>query len=150
MLYQREILETPVLYISHYFKKRSQEYYQQLQLVSENGSWEAWLKFFLQGIYEVSQKVTKTSRKIVDLREAHRKLIAEHFGRVAGNVMLVLEKLYERPFIKMQDIKELTSVSYPTANQLMNKFIDHGLLSEVTGQARNRQFRCGSHIELFN
>jgi len=150
MLYQREILETPVLYISHYFKKRRQEYYEQLQSVRENGSWETWLKFFLQGIYEVSQEATETSRKIVDLREAHRKLIAEHFGRVAGNAMLVLEKLYQRPIIKVQDIKELTKVSYPAANQLMNKFIDHGLLSEVTGQARNRQFRYGSYIDLFN
>jgi len=150
MLYQREILETPVLYISHYFKKYRQQYYEQLQSVRENGSWEVWLKFFLQGIYEVSQEATETSRKIVDLREAHRKLIAEHFGRVAGNAMQVLETLYQRPFIKVQDIIDLTHVSYPAANQLMNKFVDHGLLTEVTGQARNRQFRYGSYIDLFN
>ncbi len=150
MLYQREILEIPVLYISYYFKKYRQQYYEQLQSVRENGSWEAWLKFFLQGIYEVSQEATETSRKIVDLREAHRQRIAENFGRVAGNAMQVLETLYQRPFIKVQDIIELSKVSYPAANQLMNKFVDHGLLTEVTGQARNRQFRYGSYIELFN
>jgi len=150
MLYQKEILETPVLYISHYFKKYRQQYYEQLQAVRENGCWEAWLKFFLQGIYEVSQEATQTSRKIVDLREAHRKLIAQHFGRVAGNAMQVLETLYQKPFIKVQDIKDLTQVSYPAANQLMNKFVDHGLLAEVTGQARNRQFRYGPYIDLFN
>ena len=150
MLYQREILETPVLYISHYFKKYRQQYYEQLQSVRENGSWEAWLKFFLQGIYEVSQEATETSRKIVDLRETHRKLIAENFGRVAGNAMQVLETLYQRPFIKVQDIKELINVTFPAANQLMNKFVDHGLLTEVTGQARNRQFRYGPYIDLFN
>ena len=149
MLYQHEILETPVLYISHYFKKYRQQYYEQLQSVRENGSWEVWLKFFLQGIYEVSQEATETSRKIVDLREAHRKLIAQHFGRVAGNAMQVLETLYQRPFIKVQDIIDLTHVSYPAANQLMNKFVDHGLLTEVTGQARNRQFRYGPYIDLF-
>lgn len=150
MLYQREILETPVLYISHYFKKYRQQYYEQLQSVRETGSWEAWLKFFLQGIYEVSQEATETSRKIVDLREAHRTLMAEKFGRVAGNAMQVLETLYQRPFIKVQDIKALLNVTFPAANQLMNKFVDHGLLTEVTGQARNRQFRYGSYIELFN
>ncbi len=150
ILYQREILETPVLYISHYFKKYRQQYYEQLQSVRENGNWETWLKFFLQGIYEVSQEATETSRKIVDLREAHRKLIAEHFGRVAGNGMQVLETLYQRPFIKVQDIKEQINVTFPAANQLMNKFVDHGLLTEVTGQARNRQFRYGAYIDLFN
>jgi len=150
MLYQREILETPVLYISHYFKKYRQQYYEHQQSVRENGSWEVWLKFFLQGIYEVSQEATETSRKIVDLREAHRQLIAQHFGRVAGNAMQVLETLYQRPFIKVRDIIALTNVSYPAANQLMNKFVDHGLLTEVTGQTRNRQFRYGPYIDLFN
>jgi len=150
LLYQKEILETPVLYISHYFKKHRQNYYEQLQSVRENGSLEAWLKFFLQGIFEVSQEATETARKIVDLREAHRQLIAEYFGRVAGNAMQVLETLYQKPFIKVQDIKDLTHVTYPAANQLMNKFVAHGLLTEVTGQARNRQFRYGPYIDLFN
>jgi len=150
MLYQKGILETPVLYISHYFKKYRQQYYEQLQSVRENGSWESWLKFFLQGIYEVSQEATETSRKIVDLREEHRMLIAEHFGRVAGNATQVLETLYQRPYIKVQDIQKLTKVSYPAANQLMNKFVEHGLLTEVTGQARNRQFRYGPYIDLFS
>jgi len=150
LLYQKEILETPVLYISHFFKKHRQDYYGHLQAVRETGNWEAWLKFFLQGIYEVSQEATETARKIVDLREAHRQLIAEHFGRVAGNAMQVLETLYQKPFIKVQDIKDLTKVTYPAANQLMNKFVDHGLLQEVTGQARNRQFRYGPYIDLFS
>lgn len=150
LLYQKEILETPVLYISHYFKKHRQDYYDHLQAVRETGSWEAWLKFFLHGVYEVSQEATETSRKIVDLREAHHQLIAEHFGRVAGNAMQVLEALYQKPFIKVQDIKDLIHVTYPAANQLMNKFVDHGLLVEVTGQARNRQFRYGPYIDLFS
>ncbi len=150
MLYQKEILDTPVLYISHHFKKHRQEYYDHLQLIRENGNWEAWLKFFLQGIYEVSQEATDTARKIVDLREAHRQLIAEHFGRVAGNAMQVLETLYQKPFIKVADIKALIQVTYPAANQLMNKFVEHGLLEEVTGQARNRQFRYSPYIGLFN
>lgn len=150
MLYQKGILETPVLYISHYFKKYRQQYYEHLQSVRENCSWDTWLKFFLQGIYEVSQEATETSRKIVDLREEHRMLIAEHFGRVAGNAMQVLETLYQRPYIKVQDIQELTNVSYPAANQLMSKFVEHGLLTEVTGQARNRQFRYGAYIDLFS
>jgi len=53
--------------------------------VRENGSREAWFKFFLQGIYEVSWEATETSRKIVDLHETHRKLIVENFGRVASS-----------------------------------------------------------------
>lgn len=150
LLYEREILQTPVLYISHYFKRHRQEYYDRLQATRERGDWESWLKFFLEGITEVAKEATDTARGIVDLRETHRQLIVEKFGRVAGNGLMVLERLYQKPIIRVQDIAELTGVTFQAANNLMNKFVDQKLLTEITGQARNRQFRYGTYIDLFN
>ncbi len=150
MLYQREILQTPVLYLSYYFKRYRSDYYDHLQKIREDGDWEGWLKFFLKGVGEVAKEATETSRKIVDLRERHRQLIVDEFGRVAQNGMRVLEHLYQRPYIRVQDIEKLTQVSFPAANNLMNKFVEHDLLTEVTGQSRNRQFRYGSYIDLFS
>lgn len=149
LLYQREILETPVLYISHYFKRHRAEYYDRLQAVRDEGDWEGWLRFFLTGVQETAREATDTARHIVELREAHRGLITERFGRVAGNAHKVLEQLYEKPIITVQDIVQLTGVSYPAANNLMRKFVDHGLLYEITGNARNRQFRYAPYIDLF-
>ena len=150
LLAQRDIIDTPVLYISHYFKQRRAEYYERLQAVRDEGDWEGWLRFFLVGVWEVAQEATATARKIVDLRESHRRLIAEYFGRVAGNGLKVLEHLYDRPIINVQDIIRITGVSFPAANNLMTKFVEHTLLSEITGNARNRQFRYGPYIELFS
>ncbi|MDH5361626.1 MAG: Fic family protein [Gammaproteobacteria bacterium] len=149
LLYQREILQTPVLYISHYFKKYRTEYYEKLQAVRDHGDWEGWLKFFLTGVQETAKEASDTAKHIVELREAHRALITEQFGRVAGNALKVLEYLYERPIINVQDIIRLTEVTYPAANNLMNKFVEHGLLAEITGHSRNRQFRYGPYIDLF-
>lgn len=149
LLYQRDILQTPVLYISHYFKKHRPEYYERLQAVRDSGDWEGWLKFFLTGVYETAKEAAETARRIVELREAHRSHITEHFGRVAGNGLKVLEHLYERPIINVQDIQRLTGVSFPAANNLMNKFVEHHLLAEITGNARNRRFRYGPYIDLF-
>lgn len=150
LLYEKEILQTPVLYISHYFRRHRQEYYDRLQAIRDHGHWEEWLKFFLRGINEVSAEATKTARSIVDLRESHRALITKEFGRVAGNGLRVLEHLYEKPIIRVQDIADLTKVTYPAANNLMGKFVEHALLVEITGHARNRQFRYGKYIDLFN
>lgn len=150
LLYEREILQTPVLYISHFFRRHRQEYYDRLQEIRDHGQWEEWLKFFLRGINEVAAEATKTARSIVDLRESHRALITKEFGRVAGNGLRVLEHLYEKPIIRVQDIADLTNVTYPAANNLMNKFVGQGLLVEITGHARNRQFRYGKFINLFS
>ena len=150
LLYQREVLQKPVLYISHYFKENRQEYYDRLQAVRDKGHWEQWIKFFLRGVWSASQEATDTARKIVDLREKHRKLITDEFGRVAGNGIKVLEHLYQRPIINAKTIKAITGVSYPAANSLLVKFTEHGILIESTGRNRNRLFRYEEYIGLFN
>lgn len=150
LLYQREILQKPVLYISHYFKENRQEYYDRLQAVRDKGHWEPWIKFFLRGVWSASQEATETARQIVDLRETHRKLITDEFGRVAGNGIKVLEHLYQRPIINAKTIKAITGVSYPAANALLVKFTEHGILRESTGRNRNRLFRYEEYIGLFN
>ena len=150
LLYQREILQKPVLYISHFFKRNRQEYYDRLQAVRDHGHWEQWIKFFLRGVWSSSQEATETARKIVALREAHRKLITDEFGRVAANGTKILEYLYEHPIINANTIKELTGVSYTAANGLLAKFSEHGILVESTGQSRNRLFRYNDYISLFN
>tara|TARA_R110002072_G_scaffold77125_1_gene180216 strand:- start:13963 stop:15108 length:1146 start_codon:yes stop_codon:yes gene_type:complete len=150
LLCQQEILQKPVLYISHYFKKNREHYYELLQSIRDTGDWETWLKFFLNGISDVAKEATETARKIVDLREKHRLLITHNFGRVAGNGLTILEQLYQTPIITVSDIGRICGVSYQAANNLMNKFIEDELLVEVTGNIRNRRFRYGSYINLFS
>jgi Fic family protein len=150
LLCEREILQKPVLYISHYFKRHRERYYELLQNIRDHGDWESWTKFFLTGITEVSQEATETARRIVELRERHRTLITTEFGRVAANGLTVLESLYTSPIISINDIVGLTDVSFTAASQLMRKFESHGLLSETTGQTRNRRFRYGAYIDLFS
>ena len=68
LLCQQEILLKPVLYLSYFFKKFRQEYYERLQMVRDAGDWEGWLAFFLQGVIEVSTEATQTARRIVEQR----------------------------------------------------------------------------------
>ena len=149
LLCERGILQKPVLYLSYYFRRHRQQYYDLLQAVRDTGDWESWLKFFFQGIAEVSQEATTTARRIVELREKHWALIIERFGRVAANGLKVLESLYCRPIITVNDIVKMTGTSFTAANQLMTKFVTYRMLSEITGQARNRRFRYDAYIDLF-
>lgn len=149
LLCEKEVLTRPVLYISHYFKRHRQTYYDLLQGVRDSGDWEAWLKFFLRGVAEVSSEATDTARKIVNLREQHRTSIVGDFGRAAGNGLRVLEYLYEKPIVKVSDVGNLLQVTWAAANGLVDRFVRAGMLAEFTGQARNRRFRYGPYIDLF-
>lgn len=150
LLCEREVLHKPVLYLSHYFKRHRSEYYERLQAVRDRGEWEAWLGFFLRGVAEVSVQATETARRILALREEHRNVITAHLGRAAGNGYRVLERLYERPIVSVEDVRQLTGTTFPAANQLVQKLVEQRLLVEVTGQRRHRRFRYDAYVRLFD
>lgn len=150
LLCQNGVLQKPVLYLSHYFKKHRQQYYDLLQATRDHGDWEAWFTFFLRGVAEVSVQASETARRILALREDHRTKITESLGRAAGNGHRVLEHLYQRPIVSVNEVRELTATTYPAANALVGRMAALGILEEMTGQARNRRFRYGPYIRLFN
>lgn len=148
LLTERRILHKPVLYLSHYFKKHRQEYYERLQAVRDNGDWEEWLSFFLRGVAEVSRQATETARRILILREEHRGLITSNLGRGAGNGHKVLESLFDRPIVSVTQVREVTGTTYPAANNLVSRLVELDILREITGNARNRRYRYEPYIQL--
>ena len=150
LLCEQKMLLKPVLYLSHFFKRHRQAYYEHLQSVRDKGTWEEWLGFFLRGIVEVSNGATNTARKILALREEHRHLITENFGRAAGNGHRLLEYVYEHPIVAVSDVQRLTGTTYPAANNLVARMVNNRILSEFTGQTRNRMFQYQSYIDLFH
>ena len=149
LLYDWKILQKPVLYISYYFKKHREQYYNLLQGIRDKGEWEEWLKFFLTAVNEVAASATETARRIVALREKDRSGIVKHFGRATANGLTVLETLYSQPIISINDIRKLTGLSFTAASQLMNRFLEQDILQEYTGQKRNRLFRYQDYIAIF-
>lgn len=150
LLTERQVLHKPVLYLSHYFKRHRQDYYEHLQAVRDRGEWESWLAFFLRGVVEVADEATETARRILQLREQHRAAITEHLGRAAGSGHRVLETLFDRPIVTVADVQGITGTTYAAANQLVGRVVQIGILQEMTGYARNRRFRYAPYIALFN
>jgi Fic family protein len=150
LLRESGVLHKPVLYLSHYFKRHRPRYYELLQATRDKGAWEDWLAFFLRGIAEVSVQATDTARRILTLREQHRNLIAGRLGYAAGNGHRVLERLYEHPIMSVNEVSHITGTTYAAANQLVERLVNIGILSEITGQARNRRFRYDAYVQLFD
>lgn len=150
LLCEKGALHKPVLYLSHYFKRFRQEYYERLQAVRDAGDFEGWLAFFLRGIAQVSLEAADTARRILELREQHRRAITDGLGRGAGNGHRVLEHLYERPIVSVADVQALIGTTYAGANQIVQRMVDLGILNEITGQARHRRFRYDAYVGLFD
>jgi len=149
LLCENGVLRKPVLYLSHFFKKHRQRYYDLLQGTRDAGDWEAWISFFLEGVREVSNEAAETARRVLALREQHRTEIANQLGRAAGNGHRVLEYLYQKPIVSVNDIRDLIGTTYPAANNLVDRMNQIGVLFEITGQMRNRQFLYRPYVDLF-
>ena len=150
LLMSSGVLHKPVLYLSYYLKRHRARYYELLQAIRDTGDWEAWLTFFLTGVSEVSAQASDTARRILAQRESHRTLIAERLGRAAGSGHRVLEHLFERPIVSVNEVRDLIGFTYTAANQLVDRMVEIEILQEITGQARNRRFRYRSYIALFD
>ena len=88
LLCQREILHRPLLYLSSYLKAHRAEYYDRLTAIRLSGDWEGWIRFFLRGVFEVSQAASATARKILELRDEHRQRVKHP---------ALLDYLFEQP-----------------------------------------------------
>lgn len=150
LLMSEGVLHKPVLYLSHYLKQHRARYYELLQATRDDGAWEEWLAFFLTGVIEVSAGAAETARRILALRERDRASIADGLSRAGGSGHRVLERLFERPIMSVNEVRDLLGVTYPAANAMVERLVALGILEEITGQARNRRFRYAAYISLFD
>lgn len=148
LLCHRRILSKPLLYLSHYLKRHRAEYYDRLQAVRTAGRWEEWVDFFLRGVRDVATEATATAKKILVLREQHRvRLIQE--GRASGNLLPALDVLFEQPLLTPRYLERRLEVSFATANKIIARMENLGILDEITGNRRNRQFQYTPYLALF-
>jgi Fic family protein len=147
LLCHENVLQKPVLYLSHYLKQHRATYYDRLMAIRLAGDWEGWLRFFLTGVAEVAREAEQTALHIVQLREDMRKRVQA--ARMSVTAIRLLDYLFQRPIINVKTALDYLDVSYVTANGLLKELSDLGVLSEITGGSRNRVFRFGPYIDLF-
>ena len=147
-LCQKNVLRKPMLYLSEFIKQHRRDYYDALNDVHNKDDIEGWLKFFFEGIIATSDKAVETSRKILRLREEDIKRVMK-MGRSAEKGMKLLNFLFKRPLIKVKDVEKVVSLRNPNALALVSKFVNLGILKEITGQKRNRIFSYQNYIHMF-
>jgi len=148
MLCEHKVLRRPLLYLSYFFRKNRTEYYDRLQSVRDTGQWEQWLKFFLRGVAEVAEEASTTARKIVNLREQHRKLVGDRLLRSAGRALNLLESLYRQPVVSISMIGKICGLTFQGASDIARQFLSIGILKETTGQKRHRLFAYAPYLAL--
>jgi Fic family protein len=148
LLCERQVLKTPSLYLSLFFKERRDEYYSLLQKVRFEGDWEAWIEFFLIGVRETADQACATAVAVRDLFELDGSRIRS-MPR-SGSMINVHEYLQRHPISILQQVSEGTGLTLATAAKAMEKLHAMGVAQELTGRKRDRIFVYGPYLDLLN
>ncbi|HLB61617.1 MAG TPA: Fic family protein [Actinomycetota bacterium] len=148
-LVEQGVIARPILHPSLFFKENREEYIDRLQAIRDEGAWEDWLAFFVDGIGQVATEATTRALEIVGLREQHQGLISSRLGKRSPNALALLDHLFRQPILGAKGIEEALGVSQPTASALVQDLESIGLLREFTGRQRNRLFSYDRYLDLF-
>ena len=149
LLCEAGVLSQPLLYLSVYFKRHREMYYELLGRVRRTGDWEAWLAFFLEGVQETAENAAATARRLTERFTADRERIAAK-GRRAGSALRVHEALQERPLLSISAVCRRTGLSFPTVSAAMKLLEEVGLVREGTGFSRNRVYVYSGYLRILN
>ncbi|MCK5043559.1 Fic family protein [Candidatus Pacearchaeota archaeon] len=129
-LCKTKTLSQPLLYLSAYFKKHQREYNQRLFEVSSQGKIENWLKFFFKAIKIQSDEALERTIQLDNYYEEARQTLEKNSS--STNALLVLDSLFENPFIKITEIEKILNCRHPTAKNNLNILIKNKILTDYT------------------
>jgi Fic family protein len=142
------LLEKPSLYLSDFFERNRTSYYDALMRVRIANDLIHWVRFFLKGVAETATKGRDVFRQILALRtEVEQALMG--LGKRTPNARQTMNLLYRQPIISASDIEGTLHVSTPTANMLIRDLTALGILVEITGQRRSRNYAFVRYLTLF-
>ncbi|MBV1700599.1 MAG: Fic family protein [Hyphomicrobiales bacterium] len=150
-LASEKLLVKPALYLSDYFERNKTSYIDHLMAVRQGNHMRAWLIFFLHGVAETARASAEVFKAILALKERiERELMPRFSQRRQDNAHKFMRQLYARPVIGIKGVQTLLGTSTNTAASMIDDFVLHGILTEVTGQRRNRLFFFEQYIDMFH
>lgn len=126
-LWKEGFLEKPVLFLSSYFKKHQELYYERLGGYHA-GKVTEWVEFFLDGVIEIANEAIETVSKITVLRERDMAKVQALGKRAAESAVMVLPKLYAQPIVNVALVIKWTGFTRAGAQMVINRFVQMGIL----------------------
>ncbi len=142
------MLNKSCLYISDYIERNKDEYYDCLTRVRTQNDMIGWIKFFLTAVIETSKIAKDKFKKVVEFTmEMDREIL--NMSVKPENARKVLDVLYDEPAVSRKKLVELTGITESTIKNIINNFVDKGILIETTGYTRNQIFKFQKYTDLF-
>ncbi len=143
------LLAEPLMYLSGYLKQHQAEYYRRLSNIRTEGDWEAWVTFFLEGVCVAAADAEHSIIEVASLIAADRKRLLQSPKAGPASYRL-FEMLPMMPRFTIERVRQKLNTSFPTATAAVKVLEDLGIVTEMTGQKKNRSYSYQAYVELLS
>lgn len=147
-LVDKALLKKPILYLSDFFERHKQLYYDNLTNVRTKNDIKQWFKFFLVGVIETAKKGVSTFDAILKLKKETEEKI-QQLGNRSHYILKIMDSLYQRPIITAHKVMEITNLSLSTCYKILGEMEESHILKEITGNKRHKVYTFDQYIKLF-
>ncbi|MBL0058978.1 MAG: Fic family protein [Elusimicrobia bacterium] len=141
-LMERDVLPTPLLYLSAFFEATRREYYDRLAAVGSRGDWTNWLLYFLSGVARQSEDALSRAERINRLLVEWRVVASRSSSKVPARTV---DLLAANPFIVPKKAVQRLQVAFTTVQRGIDYLVKNGILQQVGTKKRDRVY-CAQEI----
>jgi Fic family protein len=141
------LLSEPLMYLSGYLKHHQAEYYRRLSAIRTEGDWESWVTFFLEGVATAAVDAEKNIIEVASLVATDRRRLLQSAKAGPASYRL-FEMLPMMPRFTIERVRQQLDTSFPTATAAVKLLEELGIVTEMTGQKKNRTYSYQAYIEL--
>lgn len=128
-LYEKDILDEPMFYISSYLETKRESYYSALENISKRGDWEHWIRFFLKAITKQSNSNSEKARKVLDLYDEMKSRITNIVNSKYS--IQALDALFEKPIISTPEFVNRSGIPKQSATRIINLLDENEVLDLI-------------------
>ncbi len=144
-LIERGVLPAPLLYLSAFFEASRRDYYDGLQGIHARGDWEAWLRYFFQGVASQSADALSRASRMNALLSKWRDKAVDA-GLPAA--VRLLDVLAENPYCTVRGAEKRLKVAFTTAQRAMLKLESLGIVKQVNEAKRDRVYCATALLKI--
>ena len=143
-LVERELLPSPLLYLSAFFEATRRDYYERLLAVSQSGDWNGWLAYFLTGVARQAEDAVSRAARINEILARWRVAVS---GASATTLRLV-DLLAENPFWTINKAAKRLGVAFTTGQRAIERLERARILKRVSKVRRDRVYCARALLDI--
>lgn len=146
-LVDRRILPSPILYLSAFFEAKRDAYYAHLRAVNENGDWEGWIEYFLNGVARQAEDALARIKRMQDTVAKWKQSFTRKSDK---HCLLLIDDCMANPFMTVSGIAKKHKIAFPTAQRAIDKLEKVGVLKQTSDAKRNRIYCARRLLDILD